>query len=147
MSDATLWWMLAGAAVALELISGTFYLLMLALGLAAGALAAHAGAGISWQLGCAALVGGGAVLAWSRQARQGKGQSDSSANPDLNLDVGQIVQVEGWNDDGSTRVWHRGAQWEAELEQATEPSASGRYRIVAVRGSRLILAAAFKREN
>ena len=47
MADSTLWWLLAGAAVAVELLTGTFYLLMLGIGVAAGALAAHAGAGIA----------------------------------------------------------------------------------------------------
>jgi membrane protein implicated in regulation of membrane protease activity len=40
-SATTVWWVLAGLAVALELATGTFYLLMLALGMAAGAIAAH----------------------------------------------------------------------------------------------------------
>ena len=41
MADSTLWWLLAGAAVAVELLTGTFYLLMFAIGLAAAAIAAH----------------------------------------------------------------------------------------------------------
>ncbi len=137
MSDATFWWLIAGAAVALELVSGTFYLLMLALGLAAGAIAAHAGAGLALQLVCAALIGGGAVLAWSRLARQ---QDAADANPDLNLDIGQWVQVEHWDADGSAQVRHRGADWSAELEHPVARPAPGRFCIVAVRGSRLILA-------
>lgn len=32
MSDATIWWVLTGVLVALELATGTFYLLMLGLG-------------------------------------------------------------------------------------------------------------------
>ncbi|TNF61541.1 MAG: NfeD family protein, partial [Burkholderiales bacterium] len=43
MADSTLWWLMTGAAVVLELLTGTFYLLMLAIGLAAGAVAAHLG--------------------------------------------------------------------------------------------------------
>ena len=43
MSESTLWWLLAGAAVGLELVTGTFYLLMIALGLGAAAMAAHLG--------------------------------------------------------------------------------------------------------
>ena len=39
----TVWWVVAGVLVAVELATGTFYLLMLALGAAAAALAAHAG--------------------------------------------------------------------------------------------------------
>jgi membrane protein implicated in regulation of membrane protease activity len=43
MAETTIWWLLAGTAVAVELLTGTFYLLMLAIGLVAAALAAHAG--------------------------------------------------------------------------------------------------------
>ncbi|MGA8787294.1 MAG: NfeD family protein, partial [Polaromonas sp.] len=32
MSESSIWWLLAGAAVAVELMTGTFYLLMLAVG-------------------------------------------------------------------------------------------------------------------
>ena len=45
MSDSTLWWLLAGSTVALELFTGTFYLLMLAVGMGmvvlVSALAGH----------------------------------------------------------------------------------------------------------
>src|SRR5688500_16392511 len=61
MAEPTVWWLLAGAAVAVELATGTFYLLMLALGMAAAAIAAHLGASIPLQLVTAAVVGGGAV--------------------------------------------------------------------------------------
>jgi len=64
MSEPTIWWLIAGVFVALELVTGTFYLLMLAVGMAAAALAAQAGAGIVLQLLVAALVGGGAVVVW-----------------------------------------------------------------------------------
>ena len=56
MTDATVWWLLAGGLVAVELVVGSFYLLMLALGLAAAALAAHAGVGITGQYAVAAVV-------------------------------------------------------------------------------------------
>jgi membrane protein implicated in regulation of membrane protease activity len=42
MGDATMWWVLAGVLVALELLTGTFYLLMLSLGAVAAALVAMA---------------------------------------------------------------------------------------------------------
>lgn len=152
MNDSTLWWLLTAAAVALELLSGSFYLLMLGIGLAAAALAAHLGAGPAWQLTAAALVGGGAVLLWSRRMRQRSGtddKADNAGNADLNLDIGQWVQVERWNADASATVRHRGAEWTVELAEAestagpgqTTSPAPGRYRIVAVRGSHLIVQA------
>ena len=64
MAQTTIWWVLAGAVIALELLSGTFYLLMLSLGLVGAAIAAHLGASMPIQLVVAAVVGGGSVLAW-----------------------------------------------------------------------------------
>ncbi|MDH4106316.1 MAG: NfeD family protein, partial [Gammaproteobacteria bacterium] len=61
MTPATIWWVLAGVAVAVELATGTFYLLMLALGMAAGAIASHLGFGVPLQIVAAAAVGGGAT--------------------------------------------------------------------------------------
>lgn len=58
-SAPTLWWILAGLLVAVELATGTFYLLMLATGAVAGALAAHAGLPPSAEIVAAAIVGGG----------------------------------------------------------------------------------------
>src|SRR4051812_10728857 len=63
MAESTGWWLAAGIAVAVELGTGTFYLLMLAIGLAAGAVAAHVGAGVAGQFAAAAVIGGGAVAA------------------------------------------------------------------------------------
>ena len=43
MAESTIWWLLAGTAVGIELVTGTLYLLMLSIGLGAAALAAHLG--------------------------------------------------------------------------------------------------------
>ena len=59
MAESTIWWIIAGAIVAAELVTGTFYLLMLAIGMAAAAIAAHLGAGMTVQLLVAAAIGGG----------------------------------------------------------------------------------------
>ena len=63
LSNASVWWVAAGVAVAAELGTGTFYLLMIALGLLAGALAAHLGIGEAGQFLAAAVIGGGATAA------------------------------------------------------------------------------------
>lgn len=138
MATTTVWWILAGVAVGLELLSGTFYLLMLALGLTAGALAAHAGLSSTLQLVVAAAVGGGAVVAW-RAYRQGQPTpSPASANRDVNMDVGETVQVSAWNADGSASVKYRGAQWSVAHVPGSVPVA-GAHRIVEVVGNRLIV--------
>ena len=61
LSASTWWWIITGVAVAAELATGTFVLLMLAIGLAAGAIAAHLGLGVTGQLVTAAVVGAAAV--------------------------------------------------------------------------------------
>src|SRR4051812_32834214 len=111
MADSTLWWLLAGAAVAVELLTGTFYLLMLAIGLAAAALAAHSGANQAIQLVVAAVVGGGAVTAWHFKRGRRPEEAPAAANPNVNLDVGESVHVEHWSPDHTATVRHRGANW------------------------------------
>ncbi len=138
MTDSTLWWLAAGILVAAELLTGTFYLLMLAGGLAAGAVAAHAGLATSSQVVVAALVGGGAVLAWHLWRPRAAASQDSGTNPDVNLDIGETVQVESWRPDGSTQIKYRGALWQA-VPRDSNTRAPGAHRIVEVRGSQLIL--------
>ena len=142
MSDFTLWWIAAGLAVMAEILTGTFYLLMLAVGLAAGALAAHFGAGTVLQIVVAAVAGGTGLWLLYLRRQQRPAALPTSANPDINLDIGQHVEVEHWNADGSTQVHYRGANWQARLQGATHGHplpAPGRYVIRAIEGSELIL--------
>lgn len=137
MTDSTIWWLLAGTAVALELLTGTFYLLMLAVGLAAAALAAHTGAGTSVQLIIAAIVGGGAVAAW-HLLRPKQPDGPSSANRDINLDIGETIQVDAWNSDGTASVKYRGANWTV-VAAPGSPHYAGQHRVREVVGNRLIV--------
>ena len=138
MAIPTVWWILAGVAVGLELLSGTFYLLMLAVGLAAGAMAAHAGLSSASQLLVAAAVGGGAVVAWRAYRQRQAPPSPASTNRDVNMDVGETVQVSAWNADGTASVKYRGAQWSVAHVPGSDP-VSGAHRIVEVVGNRLII--------
>jgi membrane protein implicated in regulation of membrane protease activity len=140
-TPSTLWWLAAGVLVALELATGTFYLLMLALGAAAGALAAHAGQTGTVQLVAAALLGGGATIAWHlKRSRQPAGLP-SERNRDVNLDIGQTVHVQAWNTDGTARVMYRGASWQVRLASSALAT-PGPFVIVAVQGSELHVAPA-----
>lgn len=136
-SAATLWWVAAGVLVAAELATGTFYLLMLALGLAAAALAAHAGLGFSAQLVLGALIGGGAIVAWHVR-RQRLGGSRPHAGRNFELDIGERVHVSRWEADGSARIDYRGASWEARYTGEGEPR-PGLHVIRGVEANRLLL--------
>lgn len=136
MSNATMWWVLTGVLVALELVTGTFYLLMLGLGSVAAALAALAGYGLNTQLVAAAIVGGlGAVLLGQWRKRQSTTPQEAQ---DQHLDLGATVQVDAWNAQGTAQVKHRGAAWTAVLATG-QTAAPGVYRIQAMAGNRLVL--------
>ncbi|MDH5340873.1 MAG: NfeD family protein [Rubrivivax sp.] len=136
VSAATLWWVIAGLLVAVELASGTFYLLMLSLGAVAGALSAHAGAGLTTQIVVAALTGGGATAAWHFKRASSPRSAPAESNADVLLDIGQTLQVDAWGADGSARVPYRGAAWSVRFVGPGAP-APGLHRIVSVHGSQL----------
>lgn len=138
MEESTIWWLLAGGAVVAELLTGTIYLLMLALGLAAGATAAHAGVSTSAQLLSAAVVGTAAVGACHLFRRHRPVGQPAGSNRDVNLDVGESVQVDAWNADGTAQVRYRGAQWTVVL-RAGNASGPGTHRVAEVIGSRLLV--------
>ena len=138
MDESTFWWLFAGVAVAAELMTGTFYLLMLALGLVGAALAASAGATLTAQIAVAAHCGG-AVVVWRwLQLRRGYPAPPAQANPDVNMDVGQTVQIAAWAADGSAQVHYRGANWTAVHRPGVLPSA-GEHRVAEVIGARLLV--------
>ena len=138
MAESTLWWLLAGGAVAVELLTGTFYLLMLAIGLVAAALAAHLGLSMPAQLVMAALFGGGAVVGWHLLRQRRPKELPAAFNRDVNLDIGETVQITRWAPDGTTQVKYRGAQWTAVPAPGSIPVA-GAHRIREVVGSRLVV--------
>jgi len=137
-SAPTIWWLAAGVLVAAELATGTFYLLMLALGAGAGALAAHAGLALTGQMAAAALLGGGAVAVWYQRRRRQPAALPASTNPDVNLDVGALVQVPQWQPDGTARIQYRGSTWDVRHTGGGVPVA-GPHVIRAVEGNRLLL--------
>lgn len=138
MAQSTLWWLLAGVAIGVELVTGTFYLLMLAIGLAAGAIVAHLGADFSMQMVVAAVVGAGTVVGWRWYKQVQPASPPASANRDVNLDIGETVQVDAWNPDGTSHVKYRGANW-AVSSVSGGPLAAGPHQVVEVIGSRLIV--------
>ena len=136
LAQSTWWWIFTGALIALELMVGTFYLLMLAIGTAAGALAAHLGASFTTQLVTAAVVGGAAVVICYLVRRPRPGDPSPRAQRSVNLDVGETLHVDNWQSDGTASVRYRGAQWTAVLEQG-QVAEAGNYRVTELVGNRL----------
>ncbi len=134
-----IWFIAAGVLVAAEMLSGTFYLLVIAIGAAAAGLAALGGAMMVGQFLTAAAI---SVIGMFVVRKRGVGLRNAGEGTNIAFDAGQAVEVIERHPDGSLRVSYRGSQWDAELEEgglpATQPVS---YRIKETRGSRLILTA------
>ena len=127
------WFLLALILVGLEMATGTFYLLIVAIAMAIGGSFALLGIAFSAQLALAALAGiAGIVL-----LRRWRGGHISDATT-LSLDTGQPVKVLTWRDDGTARVFYRGTEWDAELD-SKDGGHDGVFYIKDIRGSVLVL--------
>jgi membrane protein implicated in regulation of membrane protease activity len=121
--DQSLAWALAGIAlVIIELLSGTFYLLMLGIAAFGAAIAAWLGQPFSVQVIVAAVVAGvGAYMVHAYRARNVAQQMPS-------IDAGQPANFESWIDREArlARVRYRGASWDARFDDedlGVEPGA------------------------
>lgn len=133
MAAYIIWFLLALILLATEMASGTFYLLVLAVALATGGIAALFDVPLPMQIALAALVGvtGTIILRRTKITRPAAAQSQ-------NLDFGQPVKVLHWREDGTLRVSYRGAEWDAEVITADTRHDRPLF-IEAMRGSTLIL--------
>lgn len=131
------WWLVALVLVIAEMLTGTFYLLAVAVGLAAAGVAAYLGLGWGGQATVAALLCSACVAGIYRW-RQRNAKPDEQAN--LAYDIGQSVRVVQWSGDRRARVVYRGAEWDAELAKNAAPdSARQTWRIKEIVGSQLII--------
>lgn len=136
-------WVVAGFALVIaELVTGTFYLLVIGLGAFAGAAAAWLGAGIFVQAvagSAVALAGAWAVHHWhfaNRKGDEGRGNL---------LDRGQPVVLEGWSNEsaGMARVKYRGTSWDARfVPDNGRPVPGSTLYIEAMDGNTLVVVAA-----
>ncbi|KWE72224.1 NfeD family protein [Burkholderia ubonensis] len=139
MSGHLFWWIGVGVLVVGELLTGTFNLLMIALGFLVGGLLQVAGFAPHVQFGAAALVAIGAMIALRRSGLGRRQKRDASANPDINLDIGATLTVDAWRD-RRARVLYRGAEWDVELAEGERDDAR-LYQVHAVRGNCLVVVA------
>lgn len=141
MSESTLWWIVTGFFVSLELLSGSAYLFMLALGAAAAALSAGLGATQAIQLMAAAFVGGLAVVVWHfHLLKRGplNHVTDFGTLAPAQVHIGDHVEVEKWESDGTCRVKHQGEVCVGRHFGPQLPK-HGRHRIKSVDGQFLVL--------
>ena len=109
MEEDFLWAILGLVLVIIELLTGTFYLLMLGIAAFGAALAAWLGQPFGVQAIVAAVVSAaGCYGVHVYRAKNVKGQMPS-------IDAGQPASFENWIDQGArrARVRYRGASWDA----------------------------------
>jgi membrane protein implicated in regulation of membrane protease activity len=139
--DNYVWWFVIGfGLVVAELLTGTFYLLVIAIAFGAAGVAALLGVPVVLQLATAAAFSLGGTL-WLRQSRFGKRLRDRGTSDRVqNMDVGQTLRVDQWAPNRTARANYRGATWDVELAPGEEP-ASGEFVIREIHANRLIVAA------
>ena len=137
--QAYVWWFVLGfGLVVAELMTGTFYLLVIAIALACAGVAAFFDAPLAVQLVIAAVIGLGGSL-WLRKSRFGRLRG-RHVDPVQNMDIGQVVRIEHWSPNRTARAAYRGAQWDVELAPG-EAMQAGEFVIRDIQANRLIVAA------
>jgi membrane protein implicated in regulation of membrane protease activity len=133
-------WLIAGFVLVIaDLVTGTFYLLVIGLGAFAGAGMAWAGAHAvvqSFTASVVALVGVWVVHHWHARRRPGK-------KGDNCLDRGQPVVLEGWSNEpaGIARVRYRGTSWDARVAPGERPAPGTTLYIEGQQGNELVVVA------
>jgi membrane protein implicated in regulation of membrane protease activity len=136
--DTYLPWLIAGfVLIIVELVTGTFFLLVLGVAALAGGAVAWANQPLWMQAAVSVVVAVIGVAAIHRR-RTSRVMSPTGSNA---IDVGQAVTIDTWVNeaDGIARVQYRGAQWDAHI--VGERSPGGTYYIRGVEGSTLRIAA------
>jgi membrane protein implicated in regulation of membrane protease activity len=142
MTDWMIWFAVACALVILEMATGTFYLLMIAIGVAAGGIVALAGMGGVSQCIIAAAVAAIATYALRRSKLGRPDHIDAARDPGINLDIGQTLEIGEWRSPPgaphTARIMYRGALWDAELAVGGA-AVPGLFVIREIQGNRLIV--------
>lgn len=137
MTPSTIWIVLAAFLAVMEMMTGTFYLLVAAFGFCAAGLCAALGFGITFQIMVAAVV---SLIGWAlvHQFTPAHAHQQAASNPDVNLDIGAGVRIASVNADSTLNVSYRGTNWAAVVEGGPV-DLNANYVIVRVEGAKLIL--------
>jgi membrane protein implicated in regulation of membrane protease activity len=138
MDSYIVWFVVAFGLLVAELLTGTFYLLVISIALAVAGVSAWLGAPSALQFVVAAAIGLGGSM-WLRATRFGKRLHERGDDRVQNMDIGQSLRVENWTAARTARANYRGAVWDVELAPG-EQAASGEFVIREINANRLIVA-------
>jgi membrane protein implicated in regulation of membrane protease activity len=131
-------WLIAGFVLVIaELVTGTFYLLVIGIGAFAGAVAAWLGVHAIVQALVASVVALAGVWAVHHWHARNRGPGGSNL-----LDRGQPVVLEGWSNEaaGIARVRYRGTSWDARVAPGERPAPGTTLYIAGQQGNELVVA-------
>jgi membrane protein implicated in regulation of membrane protease activity len=133
MEEDFLWAILGLALVIVELLTGTFYLLMLGIAAFGAALAAWLGQPFGVQAIVAAVVS--AAGCYGVHVYRAKNMQGQMAP----IDAGQPASFESWVDQGArlARVRYRGASWDALVDGEEAVDAGAMLYVVTANGNTL----------
>lgn len=136
MEQAIIWAVTGLVLVIVELVTGTFYLLMLGIAAFGAALAAYLGFTFGAQSIVAVLVS--AIGCYGVHIYRAKNKAQQMAP----IDAGMPASFESWVDSGArlARVRYRGASWDARVEGADGVEPGATLYVVAADGNTLRVA-------
>lgn len=140
MSPVYLWGILIAILIGCELLTGTFYLLMIAIGSLAGLVCAFLDFSVTVQLAAAAIACVALTSLWHYKNFKNPKAAIYSKNKDALIDIGERVEVSHWLPNHTTQIRYRGADWTAVWIGEGEPR-TGTCVIQGMRGNQLELAA------
>lgn len=134
ISGTVLWIIMALILAGAEILTSTFYLLVLALGCLGAAAASYFSLGLNMELiVCAFVIVVGSFVVNRIRARRTAKKSERL----LELDKGRQIEVDNVGSDGLAVVQYRGAPWIARSENG--PLSPGHFEIVRVDGTQLVI--------
>jgi membrane protein implicated in regulation of membrane protease activity len=134
-------WLLAGLLlVVVELMTGSFYLLILGIAAGIGSVVAYVGQPFWMQAlvaAIAAIAGGVLVNRYHRAA-------NASSPKNASNDIGETVTIESWVSEPQrlARVRYRGSIWDADILVSDRIETNALLYVVATQGSRLQVSSA-----
>ena len=133
MQEDLAWAVIGLVLVIVELLTGTFYLLVLGIAAFGAALAAWLGQGFPVQVIVAAAIA--ALGCYGVHVYRAKNMTQQMPQ----VDAGQPANFESWVDQGArlARVTYRGASWDALVEGEESPEAGAILYVLATQGNTL----------
>jgi len=133
MQEDLAWAVIGLLLVIVELLTGTFYLLVLGIAAFGAALAAWLGQGFPVQVIVAAAIA--ALGCYGVHVYRSRNLTQKMPS----VDAGQPANFESWVDQGArlARVTYRGASWDALVEGEESPEAGAILYVLATQGNTL----------